>query len=84
MSVGAQDLILDLPEPISFETGLFVQDESVPFMESSTVFSRATVEAFARSLRVLRVCVRADIAEALAVRRPAGDQAIGERIAQVR
>ncbi|HCM25228.1 MAG TPA: phosphohydrolase [Treponema sp.] len=84
MSVGAQDLILDLPEPISFETGLFVQDEGVPFMESSTVFSRATVEAFARSLRVLRVCVRADIAEALAVRRPAGDQAIGERIAQVR
>lgn len=55
-TVSAQELIIDLPEPISFETGLLVSDESVPFAESSTVFSQATVAAFVRSIRVVRVC----------------------------
>lgn len=58
-------LIVDLPEPISFETGLFVADEGRPFEESATAFASGTVAAFARTLRVVRICVGAEEAAAL-------------------
>ncbi len=60
------ELIIDLPEPISFETGLRVADKAVPFSESGTVFSGATVAAFVGSLRVVRVCASEEIAAAAA------------------
>jgi len=58
------DLIIDLPEPISFETGLFVADEMLPFERSSTVFNSTVVESFSRALRVVRVCASSDAAAA--------------------
>ncbi|GAB1481650.1 HD domain-containing protein [Treponema sp.] len=60
--VDMNELIIDLPEPVSFETGLYVADESKSFSESSTVFSKATIASFVRSLRVLRVFVSPELA----------------------
>jgi HD superfamily phosphohydrolase len=68
-STGARidpvSLVVDLPEPISFETGLFVADEGVPFEQSSTVFRPPVVDSFTRSLRVVRVCAPENIAPAV-------------------
>lgn len=56
-------LIVDLPEPISFETGLFVVDENVPFERSSTVFRAPVVASFSRALRIVRICAESSLAE---------------------
>ena len=48
-------LIIDLPEPISFECGLFVNDESCFFGASSSVFKGELVDTFAKSLRIIRI-----------------------------
>jgi HD superfamily phosphohydrolase len=61
--IGALDLVIDLPEPISFETELTVLGDSDAaaarrFSESPTVFSPPVVAGFASSLRRLRVFAR--------------------------
>jgi uncharacterized protein len=64
--LGSLDLVIDLPESVSFETDLPVigeigssgSSEIVPFPHSRTVFSAPVVEGFARSLRRLRVFAR--------------------------
>jgi uncharacterized protein len=63
--IGKLDLVIDLPEPISFETELIVlgegeADETAArrFSESPTVFSPPVVAGFASSLRRLRVFAR--------------------------
>ena len=53
-------LIIDLPEPISFESSLFVSDENCFFSESSSAFKSALVEAFVKSLRIIRVFIEPD------------------------
>jgi HD superfamily phosphohydrolase len=55
IAVKAEEIIIDVPEPIDFETGLYVNGESRYFEESSTVFKPRTVKDFVRSLRVLRI-----------------------------
>ena len=50
-------LIIDLPEPISFECGLFVADEGYFFADSSSVFKSQLVEALVGSLRIIRVFI---------------------------
>ncbi|MDR0599312.1 MAG: HD domain-containing protein [Treponema sp.] len=52
---GAESIIIDLPEPVSFETELFVRDEGRPFGDSSSVFKKDAVETFAKSLRIIRI-----------------------------
>ncbi|MDR1107630.1 MAG: HD domain-containing protein [Spirochaetaceae bacterium] len=54
------DLIIDLPEPISFETGLYVNDEERYFSESSSVFGGRGVDRFIKTLRVIRIFVDPD------------------------
>ncbi|MDR0602331.1 MAG: HD domain-containing protein [Treponema sp.] len=49
------ELIIDVPEPVSFETGLFVKDEGRYFAESSSAFQNETVNAFVKSLYTVRV-----------------------------
>jgi HD superfamily phosphohydrolase len=56
-TIGPGELIIDIPEPVSFETGLYVQDESRCFTESSGVFSAEVVEGFIKSLRIIRIFV---------------------------
>jgi len=61
-ALGPLDLIVDIPEPVSFESDLPVLGEegegSLPFSESSTVFSPAVVSGFTRALRRIRVLAR--------------------------
>ena len=48
-------VILDLPEPISFECGLFVKDENRFFSNSTSVFKGSMVDHFVKSLRIIRI-----------------------------
>ena len=50
-------VIIDIPENISFETGLFVTDEGRDFSESSSAFRTETVNAFVKTLYTIRVFV---------------------------
>ncbi|MBP7262683.1 MAG: HD domain-containing protein [Spirochaetia bacterium] len=50
-----RSVIVDLPEPISFESDLPVLGSGGSFSESATVFRPEVVSSFTRSLRVLRV-----------------------------
>jgi hypothetical protein len=56
-AIGPGELIIDIPEPVSFETGLYVRDERRYFTESSGVFSADVVEGFIKSLRIIRIFV---------------------------
>jgi HD superfamily phosphohydrolase len=53
----SEELIIDVPEPISFETGLYVADEGCCFSGSSSVFKPGTVEGFVKSLQIIRIFV---------------------------
>ena len=57
LSLGAEALIIDLPEPISFDSGLFVSDENCFFADSSSAFKSSLVNAFVKSLRIMRIFV---------------------------
>ena len=57
LSLGAEALIIDLPEPVSFESGLFVNDENCFFADSSSAFKSNLVNAFVKSLRIIRIFV---------------------------
>jgi HD superfamily phosphohydrolase len=52
-----EEILIDVPEPISFETGLYVSGEDCCFSESSSVFNSGTVENFIKSLRIIRIFV---------------------------
>jgi len=54
-SLDSGSIIIDVPEPVSFETDLFVRDENCSFGESSSAFKKSTVEAFVKSLRTIRI-----------------------------
>jgi hypothetical protein len=56
-SVPAGEIIIDVPEPVSFETGLFVADEGRSFAGSSSAFKPELVEAFVKSLRIVRIFI---------------------------
>ncbi len=72
-ALGPLELVIDLPEPISFESDLPVVDAegARPFSHSATVFSPAVVEGFTRALRRLRVFVKRPSDAALTVAREA-------------
>ncbi|MBU0934754.1 MAG: HD domain-containing protein, partial [Spirochaetes bacterium] len=49
------DVVIDIPEPISFESDLPVLESGKPFSAVSTVFGKELVRSFERALRVVRV-----------------------------
>ena len=55
--LGKNDLIIDIPEPVSFETGLFVVDEGRNFSESSSAFKTEMVDSLIKPLYTVRVFV---------------------------
>jgi HD superfamily phosphohydrolase len=55
--LSVEDLIIDVPEPASFETGLFVLDENRYFAESSSAFKAETVNAFVKTLYTIRIFI---------------------------
>jgi hypothetical protein len=56
--LGPNDVVIDLPEDISFESDLWIRDSGLSFSSSQTVLGPAVVSGFTRSLRVLRVFSR--------------------------
>lgn len=70
-SVEPEDVVLDLPENISFETSFPVWDkgERIDFTESGTVFLPEVVSRFIHTLRRIRLSVPQELFEAL----PAGE-----------
>ena len=59
-SLKPEDIIIDVPERISFETDLWIYSENKPFSESSTVFGKDTVQNFTKSIRKIRICAAPD------------------------
>ncbi|MCX7655915.1 MAG: HD domain-containing protein [Treponemataceae bacterium] len=51
------ELIIDIPEEISFETNLSVREDNREFPERSSVFSRDVIQSFTTSIRHIRVFV---------------------------
>ena len=56
-TLGGNELIIDLPEPVSFESELYITDEECFFTAGSSVFKNGFLEALTRSLRIIRVFV---------------------------
>jgi hypothetical protein len=50
-----EELIIDIPEPVSFETSLYITGESCYFDDSSGLFKAQTLKDFERLLRVIRI-----------------------------
>jgi HD superfamily phosphohydrolase len=57
LKLTGDEVILDIPEPVSFETGLYVTDEKCNFNESSSAFKTETVNAFIKTLYTVRVFI---------------------------
>jgi HD superfamily phosphohydrolase len=56
-SLIGKELVIDLPEPVTFECGLFINDEDCFFSDSTSTFKSGLVGAFVKSLRIIRVFV---------------------------
>jgi len=57
LKLTEDEVILDIPEPVSFETGLYVTDEKCDFNESSSAFKTETVNAFIKTLYTVRIFI---------------------------
>jgi HD superfamily phosphohydrolase len=57
VSIAADEIIIDVPEPISFETGLYVTDEQCSFSKSSALVNEETIRSFKKKLRIQRVFI---------------------------
>ena len=57
LDIGSEDIIIDIPEPVSFETGLYVSDEKAVFGSSSSAFKEETVNAFIKTLYTVRIFI---------------------------
>jgi HD superfamily phosphohydrolase len=57
LEIKEEDIIVDIPEPVSFETGLFITDEKCSFSESSSAFKPQVVDAFVKTLYTIRVFI---------------------------
>ena len=55
LTISPDSIIIDVPEPVSFETDLFVRDENCTFGDSSSAFKKSVVDAFVLSLRKIRI-----------------------------
>jgi len=55
--LGDSDIVIDIPEPIDFETSLFVRTNGSrePFSRRSKMFGPETLEGLVRSLRKIRI-----------------------------
>jgi HD superfamily phosphohydrolase len=57
LEIKGDDIIIDIPELVSFETGLYVTDENCNFSESSSAFKPETVNAFIKTLYTIRIFI---------------------------
>jgi HD superfamily phosphohydrolase len=63
--IPGEELIIDVPEPFSLETGLYVRNEDRYFTHSSSAFTPETAQSFIRSLYTVRIFVHPRHEEAL-------------------
>jgi hypothetical protein len=54
-TIPGEGIIIDVPEPFSLETGLYVRGEECYFAESSSAFKAETVQSFVKSLYIIRI-----------------------------
>jgi HD superfamily phosphohydrolase len=52
------EVIIDLPEPVSFESDLYVRDEEKNFSASSSAFKGGMIRDLTKTLRIVRVFTR--------------------------
>jgi HD superfamily phosphohydrolase len=57
LEIKGEQIIIDIPEPVSFETFLYVIDEKCNFSESSSAFKTDTVNAFIQTLYTVRIFI---------------------------
>ena len=57
VAVNENDLIIDVPEPFSFETDLFIRGKNCPFDESTSFFAGKTMAYCVSTLRIVRVFI---------------------------
>ncbi|MCL2764576.1 MAG: HD domain-containing protein [Treponema sp.] len=65
LEISGDDIIIDIPEPVSFETGLYVRDEECNFNCSSSAFNIETVNAFVKTLYTIRIFINQKYKETL-------------------
>ncbi|MDR1970292.1 MAG: HD domain-containing protein [Treponema sp.] len=63
--IPGEELIIDMPEPFSLETGLYVRNEDRYFTRSSSAFTAETAQSFVKSLYVIRIFTHPRHGEAL-------------------
>ncbi|MDR2717958.1 MAG: HD domain-containing protein [Treponema sp.] len=73
-------LIIDVPEQISFETGLFVLDEQCGFAESSSAFKTEILDSFVNTLYTIRIFVNSDFCEKIETMRELSDILKGKKL----
>lgn len=61
IGVASENILIDVPERISFESDLWIKDESSTFSESSTVFKAETIRSFTESIRKIRLAVEKNL-----------------------
>jgi hypothetical protein len=57
ISCKPYQILIDIPERVSFESDLWIQDENTVFSQSSTVFTSDTVSSFTAKLRKVRCAI---------------------------
>jgi HD superfamily phosphohydrolase len=78
-TVAPQEILIDIPEPISFEIDLPVLNAggSRPFAASESVFSEGTIQEIARSLRRVSLIAETDPGLAAALARLGPERLLG-------
>jgi hypothetical protein len=57
LEISGDEVLIDVPEPFSLETGLYIRNEGRDFSRGSAAFSPETVQSFVRSLYVVRIFI---------------------------
>jgi len=65
LEISGEDIIIDIPEPVSFETGLYVLDEERNFSSSSSAFRQETINAFINTLYSIRIFINQKFKETI-------------------
>jgi HD superfamily phosphohydrolase len=63
VAVNENELIIDVPEPFSFETDLFIRGKNCPFNESTSFFAGKTMDSCIKILRIVRVFIDRSVYE---------------------
>jgi HD superfamily phosphohydrolase len=76
LEISGNDIIIDIPEPVSFETGLYILDEERDFSDSSSAFKSETVDAFIQTLYTVRIFINKKFNESIKTFSPLYDTII--------